>query len=316
MKTILTIDGGGVRGFIPAYVLNTLQERLEQPLVKHFDMIAGTSTGSIIAVGLATPGTDGEPRWTTRQILDFYVNDAPRIFSEPRTKVGMLMGSKYDSRNLSIVLTEKVGGVSFGDMITNVIIPSYDITNRRSYFFKSWKDIASNLPAPKIVTAACSAPLFFDPTPIKFNDGSETRYMIDGAVLGNNPTMCAYVEAKKLWGDEDLFIVSIGCGDTSDPIDAEDKKRWGAASWFPEIAEIFMDAPVNTVDYQLKTIAGDMYVRMQCKIHYAEKSIDNASSRNIRDMTRDAVLMTNEHKDELDRVASVLKSNLDKNTGA
>lgn len=311
MKTILTIDGGGIRGFIAAYVLNCLQEKLDQPLIKYFDMVSGTSTGSIIAVGLATPDYENNPRWTTRQILDFYVNDAQRIFSKPRSQIGMLMGSKYDSNMLYQVLNEKVGGVSFGDMVTHVMIPSYDITNRRSYFFKSWKDVASTIPAPKIVTAACSAPLFFDPTPIRFGPSQETRYMIDGAMVANNPAMCAFVEAKELWGEEDLFIVSIGCGDTSDPIAAEDKKRWGAASWFPEIAEIFMDAPINTVDYQLKAIAGDMYVRLQCKIRYAQKNIDNASRRNIRDMTRDAVLMVNEHQDELDKIAAVLKSKLD-----
>lgn len=310
MKTILSIDGGGIRGFIPAYVLNNLQQRLDRPIVNYFDMISGTSTGSIIAVGLASP-TIGGPKFTTRQILDFYAAEAHKIFSNPRFKLCTLFRSKYDSTNLHLLLREKVGDVLFGDMLTNVMIPTYDITNRRPYFFKSWKDRSSQITADKIVSASCSAPLFFDPMRIDFPSEQDTRYMIDGATVANNPTMCAYTEARRLWGDEDVFIVSLGCGDTSDPIEATDKKRWGAASWFPEIAEIMMDSPVNTIDYQLRTIEADMYVRLQCKIAHASKTIDDTSSKNIRNMTRDAITLCNARSNDLDRIAGVLSSVLD-----
>ena len=313
MKTILAIDGGGIRGIIPAAALQQLEQLTGRPLSECFDMIVGTSTGGILAAALASPDKDGKPLFTTQQIIDFYMKDSKRIFKQGRfpilKKLRMLFRSKHDNDDLERVLFEKLGDFKFGNMMTKVMIPTYDLTDQRPYFFKSWKEKAAGIPTYKIVTATCSAPTFFDPTLIHIDNG-EAKYLVDGAVAADNPAMCAYVEAKRLWGDEDIFILSLGAGDVSDPIHPKDKKKWGAISWLSTIAEIFMNASVNTIDYQLRTVTPDMYVRLQQKITIADEGIDNATDKNLALLKKEADLFVSKNMETLITVSEVLKNRL------
>jgi predicted acylesterase/phospholipase RssA len=284
---------------------------LSRPLIEYVDMVSGTSTGGIIAAGIAIPDENGQPKFTIDNLVEFYETDARRIFTDSPCILKLLLRSKYSNSDLRTVLREKIGEVAFGKMLTNVIIPTYSITDRRPFFFKSWKGSATEIPTDNIVAATCSAPIFFDPTPVHFTNDNETRYLIDGAVVADNPAMCAFVEAQRLWGDEDVFVISLGCGDTSDPISGDKKKRWGAASWIPEIVEIVTDADVNTIDYQLRTINTDLYVRMQCRIEYASKTIDDATPKNIQRLRMDAEKLCEARKEDLERIARILEDKLD-----
>lgn len=311
MKVILSIDGGGIRGYVPAYILNYIQSRLSRPLIHYIDLIAGTSTGGIIATGLSIPNTLGGPKYSTQDLVSFYKNDAGKIFKNASNLAELLFRSKYRNQNLTAVVGTKMGDVSFSDLMTNVLIPTYCITDRRPYFFKSWKDTVEGIPASRVVEATCSAPIFFDPTSVRFPNEDEVRYFIDGALVANNPTMCAYVEAKKLWGDEDVLVLSLGCGDISNPISADRKKRWGILPWIPQIVEIVTDAGVNSVDYQLRVVNSDMYVRLQTKIVHAAKSMDDASLLNMERLRLDAHNLIEERTRDIEAVVKILEEKLD-----
>lgn len=307
MKTVLSIDGGGIRGIIPATILAQIEARTGQPIAKSFDLIAGTSTGAIIATGLSIKGENGQPKYSAQNLVDFYTQSGQEIFHK-RCPLRILFSSRYSAHKLEAVLLNKIGDVPFGEMATNVMVPTFDLTDQRPYFFKSWKPVAGALPTHKIVTAACSAPTFFDPHVMRLHEGGEEKLFIDGAVAANNPTMCAYVEAKRLWGDQDIMILSIGAGDVADPIHPMDKKRWGAISWLPTITEVFMSGAVNTIDYQLNTIEPDMYVRMQHKVNKASDAIDDASPKNMLRLREEAEQFCEEQVDNIAAVAAYLKT--------
>lgn len=305
MKKILAIDGGGIRGIIPAYILSEIEARTGQPIAKSFDLIAGTSTGGIIAAGLAVPsGNTYYPRYSAKDLVDFYTEESGKIF-EKNCKIRMLFRSRYSNVKLEQVLLDRIGDERFGNMMTKVMIPSYDLTDQRPYFFKSWKHVAGQLPTHRIVAAGCSAPTLFDPTYIILSPGTEAKYIIDGAVCANNPTMCAYVEAKRLWGDEEVFVLSLGTGDVSDPTKPANR-NWGAISWLPTISDLFIRASVNTIDYQLNTIEPDMYVRLQRKLEHASDKADDVSPGNIKLLVKEAERICLENTGQLDRIAEMI----------
>lgn len=309
MKFVLSIDGGGIRGIIPAVVLKYLEERLNRPLHECFDLITGTSTGGIIAAGLCIPdGDTGNPKFSAGNLLNFYVEDSHKIFGNPNNMFKRLFHPKYDGSDLYQTLHEKIGNVPFGEMMTRVMIPTYDISNRRPYFFKSWKYSVRDMSTDRIMCATASAPTFFPPTLMNFTHGMEPKYLIDGAVAANNPAMCALAEARRLWGNEDIFILSIGAGDVSDPRHSPDQKFWGVIPWLSDIVSIMTDAPVNTVDYQLHTMMPDMYVRLQHKIEYADDSIDNVKSKNLTLLIKEGETLIEREKQRIDRVATLINA--------
>lgn len=308
MKAVLSIDGGGIRGLIAAVVLEYIERQLGKPLSESFDLIAGTSTGGIIAAGLSTSDPEGNPMFTASDIVSFYMEDSKDIFGDDRNLFKRLFYSKYRNENLEKALIKKFGNIEFSNMTTKVMVPVYDVENRRPFFFKSWKESVNDLPLYKVIASTASAPTFFEPTKIRFSHGREVRYLIDGAVAANNPALCAYVEAKRLWGDEDIFVLSIGAGDVSNPLTKPHKRTWGVIDWLQDIAAVFMDGPNDTVDYQLRTLISDLYVRLQEHVDIADTSIDNVSDLNLTRLVEEANQLIRAEKDRIMDVVTLLKS--------
>lgn len=306
MKKILSIDGGGIRGILPAVVLAEIERISQKPASELFDLITGTSTGGILATGLAIPDETGKSKFSAAELVNFYTEDSKTIFKKS-CFAKALTRSRYSNRDLQKALASKMGRTRFGELTTKVMIPTYDLTDQRTYFFKSWKPSCSSVPAYKITAAGSSAPTYFDPTPIILSKGVEERYFIDGAIVANNPSMCAYSEAKVLWGDEDVYILSLGAGDITDPINIDHGKKWGAISWLPNITEVFMSASTNTAHYQLSTIQPDLYDRFQIKLEGNTK-LDNVSPTNIAYLYSQAKVMVLENKDKIERITDFISS--------
>src|SRR3954447_26055367 len=120
---ILSIDGGGIRGLIPAMVLDHIEGKLQRPISELFDVIAGTSTGGIIALGLTCPGDDGRPKFSAADIVDLYVESGPKIFPhEIFGRVRQFVEEKYSDAGLEDVLREELGDARLKDALTSVIV--------------------------------------------------------------------------------------------------------------------------------------------------------------------------------------------------
>lgn len=233
---VLSIDGGGIRGIIPARVLAELEAIADSPVSSLFDVIVGTSIGGIAAMGLALP-RDGGPPSTAAEIGEFYVEHGPLIFprttlSFPRTREGLkdliarvgmqaaMFGSnpeignaRYAPGPLEDALLQQFGDARLSDAVVPTIVIAYDVTAGRPALFRSRGDV---LPMRDVARATSAAPTIFPPVRLPHPDGSEHIY-IDGGVFANNPAMVGYTEAMDLAGWKGLRIksihlVSIGTG--------------------------------------------------------------------------------------------------------
>ena len=232
---ILSIDGGGIRGVYPAAFLAGLERRYlgGESVARHFDLIAGTSTGGILAVGLGAGITATELR-------DLYVHRGCEIFPPigPKALEGILrwfwsacqvFKYRYDRKALKGILQETLGDRKFGEARTRLCIPSFDGRYGEVYIFKTphhpdfRKDARESM--TKVAEATSAAPTFFRP----LEDGGYT--FVDGGVWANNPVMIGLVDALTCFTvkADQVRILSLGCGD--DPYIVDRRKIVGGGIW-------------------------------------------------------------------------------------
>ena len=207
MPRILSIDGGGIRGIIPAVVLAELEQRTGRAISDCFDLIAGTSTGGIIALALTRPDARGRPQYSAADVAGFYEDLGPAIFARDAlhraATLDSLAGPRFDSAALRRALAEYFGDTRLSEALRDVLVTSYDIERREPFFFKSHyaRTRADRDFAMRDVGAATAAgPTYFEPVRIETQDHVGYRALVDGGVFANNPTMCAWVEALGLFG--------------------------------------------------------------------------------------------------------------------
>ena len=179
---VLSIDGGGIKGIIPATVLAYIEERTGRPIASLFDLIAGTSTGGIIALGLTKPGADGAPAYTARDGVELYVRDGPKIFSRPwyrRLPLFQLFEERYPSGPIDEVFDRRFGNARLSESLTEVIITAYEIERRTPFFFKSRHAVdpskrGYDFLMKDAARATAAAPTYFEPAKVKATDSTDS----------------------------------------------------------------------------------------------------------------------------------------------
>jgi len=296
--TILSIDGGGIRGIIPAMVLSEIERRTEHRIAGLFDLIAGTSTGGILALGLTKPDASGGPQYTAQEAIALYDKEGTRVFSRSALHqiqtAGSAIGAKFPSEGVEAVLEEYFGDARLGDACTNVMITGYEIERRFPFFFKSKKardpdQQGYNFLMKKAARATSAAPTYFEPLRLEAepDDPSANYYaLVGGGVYANNPAMCAYVEAKKMFPDSNNFlIVSLGTGELTRPLPYSQAKNWGLVQWAVPVLDVVFDGVSDTVDYQLRHLLPEKnYYRFQVRLSEGNDDLDDTSPINIRDL--------------------------------
>src|SRR5215208_1254371 len=139
---VLAIDGGGIRGIIPAFVLAAIEELTQRQIYELFDLVAGTSTGGIIALGVTKPGAGDKADKTARDLIELYEQEGDSIFPSSflhGLHLGAIRGSKYEAKGIDATLRKHFGDVRLKDALKPVLIPTYDIEKQRPIFFKSRK---------------------------------------------------------------------------------------------------------------------------------------------------------------------------------
>lgn len=244
---ILSIDGGGICGILPASVLAELERRYldGRSVAGYFDMIAGTSTGGIIALGLAHGRTAAE-------IRDIYVRRGGNIFPPP-SRIGRLVrivrrGHRYiyKREHLENELLEIFGETPLGEATTRLCIPSFEGRHGEPWIFKTphhphyQKDKVERMVKVGLSTAA--APTYFEALP---NNG---YVMVDGGLWANNPVMNALVDVLACFEVDrtQVRILSLGCGETSFKVD-EAKAKGGMFQWKGVIAAAMRTQSLNAL---------------------------------------------------------------------
>jgi len=201
---ILSIDGGGFRGIFAAYILKRIEEEFSFDCLKDFNLIAGTSTGSIIAAGLVAG-------LSASDVFSLYEEHGGRIFNRNFYKVGLL-SSQYKNDYLKQLLNKIFGNKRLGDYCYPLIIPATDIGAGKVHIFKSSFDRDfvrdKSVYIRDAVLASCSAPTFFDPFTV------ENYFLSDGGLWANNPSLVAAIDAQKRIGidSKDIKVLSLGTG--------------------------------------------------------------------------------------------------------
>jgi len=263
---ILSIDGGGIRGIIPVILLERLaREHGLERFLEGVDLLAGTSTGGLIALALAAGRTPS-------QIRSLYETQGSAIFDRSAwraiTSLGSLIGAKYDSGNLARVAEPLFGAATrLGDLGKRVLIASFDLdSGPDDPRGRTWKPkLFHNFPGPdtdahelawKVGLYTSAAPTYFPPV-----DG-----FVDGGVFAANPAMCALAQTQdpripegiRL---EDVVLLSMGTG-TSLQFIEEKQPDWGDAQWIEPLLAIMLDGVSGIADYQCRRILGGRYFRM------------------------------------------------------
>jgi uncharacterized protein len=298
---ILSIDGGGIRGIIPAKIIQALLgSRRAQDA---FHIIAGTSTGGIIACGLAKPDPID-----LNDIIGLYRNHGSEIFKKSVLgPIHYAYGPKYKPTALEHYLGSQLGKTFLSEVNgVELLVPSYAIKLPQAdtsgstcapMFFRSWqarglllqknvKPEEYDFTLEAIARATSAAPTYFPPAIIS-NRAGQSFTMIDGGVFANNPTMCAIVEAYRLYHARKFEVVSIGTGSTAINIDASAAMNWGDIFWAVPMISIFMAGSSQTVSAETTEMLGDSHWRFDIPLATKNARRRNGKSRNGRSVTRE-----------------------------
>ena len=329
---ILSIDGGGIRGIIPALLLQYIEERVGRPIAELFHMIAGTSTGGILACALTADTGTGKPH-SAGDIVDLYATEGQEIFKKSFWygfgSLGGMVDEKYEADELERILKNYMGDTKLSQVDIDLLLTSYDINTRKPYFFKSWKARGERLQGDETALqrdfylrtaarATSAAPTYFEPAYVK-NMAGEGFPLLDGGVFANNPAMCALSSARKLYARSSRFlIVSLGTGETQREIPYEKAKDWGLLGWARPILYILMDGVADAVDYHLSQefLCRD-YFRFQTDIggdpndeEAPNDDMDDARPENIRKLEVTARKLIEQERPNLNRLINQLKQPL------
>lgn len=232
-KHVLSMAGGGIFGYQEALVLTEIEAQTGRRSADLFDLIAGTSTGGIIACGLAIglPASD---------MAALYRDHGPEIFRHSFTQqlsdFDGLAGPKYSATPLTAYLRATLGDKTLFDAKTHLLVPTTQCVPEASpYWFRSWQ--GPNFPLWQIARATSAAPYYFPPAEIMALDGARMT-CADGGLWANNPEDHAALEAAALWPREKISILSLGTGSASIIVAA--KADWGGVDWAPHLLDLLM----------------------------------------------------------------------------
>lgn len=323
MKKVLSIDGGGIRGMLPARLLHEFEKTLKKPISEIFDLIAGTSTGGILALCLTKPDKNGKPKYSALDILDLYVKEGKRIFDKSPWRSTMSLGNLVDAKfaieGIEEVLDIYLGNTKLSEALTSVIIPSYEIEQRMPFFFKSRRakeDPDYDYYMRDVARATSAAPTYFESKKLNVKPPVEYFALIDGGVFANNPAMCAYSEAKKVFGNnEEIIMVSVGTGQLTRQITYDESKNWGVLEWARPLLSVVFDGVSATVDYQLKQLLTDdshlkHYFRIQTVLDIGNDNMDDVSATNMRALKIKGEDMISQNEDKLKEFYKLIKDQL------
>jgi uncharacterized protein len=278
---VLSLDGGGIRGVLPATVLATLEDICEKPIAELFDLIVGTSTGGILGLGLSVPGPDGQaPKHSAQELLSLYgaqgedifpgggpPNWKQRIFGtrEPKEwltnprkilnqsgqrggaffggNVSYAGGARYFTTGLEDVLNTYIGDAPLSSALTDVVLVSYDMASDTPVLFSSRPrdGFVTNAEMRLAARATSAGPTYFEPQPL--NDNGTQRVLVDGGVYLNNPALLGYLLSERAAGERPLALVSLGTG-TRDPAKPRTFEQVKTANWLG-VVQMVMQASMT-----------------------------------------------------------------------
>lgn len=274
---MLCIDGGGIRGVFALAILQSIEEECNTRIGDLFEVVAGTSTGAIIATSVAL-------QIKMKDVLEDYIKYGKRIFIR-QAKYG-LFKSVYSDRDLRHFIQKAFGELTLGDIQKPLLIPAVDLTHgnpfvHRTNFGCSRTDDDLSIRLWDAVLSSCSAPVYFPPNNIN------NKYLsIDGGLWANNPSLVCISEAMHDFQVplSDIRIFSLGTGKQNIDFSIQKKRNWGISHWLPfqfptmkvtpKLLDLALHLSSESVSYHCKQLLGKNYYRvnedLECEIPFDE----------------------------------------------
>jgi uncharacterized protein len=309
---ILSIDGGGMRGIIPAMILKKLEDliggvldgskRPRQPLATFFDIIAGTSTGAIIAAGLAGRNRKGQPLATPDSLIAFYEKNSRNVFGSRRKIL-----PRSNQQALAQELHGICGEARLSEATANLVVPAF--VENGAFLFRGGPDRTPGTQADyllrDVLLAATAAPTVFPPVRITAIGQQETRSFIDGGLFANNPTLHAWLDARELFGQQrDILVVSLGTGNDFRPVDYHLARNWGLLRWLDPrrgLVQLLMQGQSHDTHRNLQQLIPDQhwYIRLDPRSREPLPSFFDASDRALGQLIKVTNTFIDRHSGEL-----------------
>ena len=343
---ILSIDGGGIRGIIPALLLAEIERRTQKPIFTLFDLITGTSSGGILALGLTKPrlksdASDTLPvaEYTAEDLLQLFLEYGVEVFYEPlfQRLLGPLddifLQPKYPSESKEEILRQYFGTALLENNLKEVFVTSYDIEKRIPIFFtnklekeqiesKNFGKLCGGFSLLNAALATTATPTYFAPHRVVNPHNSGIIYtLIDGGVFANNPAHLAILEAQisskrkaqKVLNPEDILVVSLGTGSLTSIYPYKEVKNWGLWQWGRPLLNIMFDSNSKVVAGELEELfepsdreAKSFYYRFQTLLDSELEEIDNTKLQNTRHLQAIAHRLISNKSQQIDELCSLL----------
>jgi tetratricopeptide (TPR) repeat protein len=265
---ILSIDGGGIKGIIPAYWISTVERRCHAPIAKLVNMIAGTSTGAIIAGALSVNAVNSENPIPAHHLVNLYSDHTliKDVFCK-RFSFGGVLGPRYHDYRYKVIKTFVGADTLISNTITDVLIASVrENAKQTTHCFTSMEaksnvyDLDCNVKLVDAIMASSAAPTYFPS--YKINQSS----FIDGGMQANNPAALAYHEAQSN-GHQNIRIWSVGTGDYISSRESDYNPLRGALYWASNAYDIAVASQQGLIDRELSVSLLKDYQRWQVWMH-------------------------------------------------
>lgn len=332
MKIILALDGGGIRGVVPAVILDYLEKKIQHiqevktaRIGTFMDLVGGTSTGSIVGSLMLLPCEEKLefPKYSMEAIMEMYIEMGPDVFKSHfwhnvKTLWG-LFGSKFPASNIEPDLLQMLDHYKLKDLVKPCLFNAYDIDKRRVNIYTNHDDKGkyADYYVKDVVRGSTSIPAYFPPA--HFNVGVDQNTLVDGGVFANNPAMVSYIEAikeiKKVKGKgrrkspHNILVISMGTGASKRKAFPYSKaKRWGMVRWVFPILDVLLSGSSDIVDYEISRLfeaygASENYIRINPPLHYSTAPSTDASKENITNLLKDASAYIKENQEFLNNLA-------------
>lgn len=275
---ILALDGGGAKALFTAHVLAHIEDDLGVAITDHFDMIAGTSAGGIVALGL---GAGLRPKEIAEHVGDL-VN---RVFPsrlQRRARLSRVRHPAYDSDSLRDVLVEVLGDRTLGDSCMRLVVPSWDLQRGEVHIFKTrhserltrdWR-----IKMVDVALATTAAPTYFGAA--RVHDAP----LIDGGVWANNPSVLAIGEARSMLGVplEAMRVLNVGTMEPfTDNVDRLEKA--GILGWGPKAASVILNASSRGgMGTAMHLVGFENFVRFDAPVPPGKFALDRIRAESVR----------------------------------
>lgn len=315
---VLSIDGGGVRGIVPAHILHEIETRTNKPISQLFDIITGTSTGGILASALATPDTNGNPKYKAADLVNFYLNDASKIFAPSALRkvfTGFgLWGSKYSSSEYDAILSQTFADTKLSQALCHLFLPIFSVDHNKPLIASSSaakQNVSNDFYLRDIVAATSAAPTYFNPVKFKDVANTVTYTGADGGIYANNPEIIGVTGVYAMHPGlniDDITLLSLGTGVTSTQ-NTKNEGNDGDVGWLQnkDIIGNMMDAESALAEIAITAILKNgHHFRYQVTLPEALDTMDNSNAANLTALVTAAENFINSNTQKIDALCKML----------